>query len=251
MTKPATTAPTCRVAPLPKLTWSGHAWEATITLKAWAGFQARGGAYTSRSSKRPSTGRVRLSVEAPGGEPTQRPTAEQAAAFAHLVAHQDAMRDAALPKLLREYRRERKQRHEDGDDEEDELDLNAWLDDDDLDAPIPLVSRALPDLKQPAQLRQVMGLGIVHILATARAGVAFVGFELGCDWDDEHGAGVMLHRTRVVKVGGADMSFTAWVARKAGGKALLPTVTPDVAKPVTARTRATAKSSTRPAPRRG
>jgi hypothetical protein len=61
---------------------------------------------------------------------------------------------------------------------------------------------------------------------------------------------VILHRTRVVKVGGADMSFTAWVARKAGGKALLPTATPDVAKPVTARTRATAKSSTRPAPRR-
>ena len=45
---------------------------------------------------------------------------------------------------------------------------------------------------------------------------------------------MILHRTRVVKVGGADMSFTAWVARKAGGKALLPTVTPAIAKPATA-----------------
>lgn len=37
MTKPTTTQPTCRVAPLPKLTWSGHAWEATVTIRAWAG----------------------------------------------------------------------------------------------------------------------------------------------------------------------------------------------------------------------
>lgn len=238
MTKPPTKQPTCRVAPLPKLTWSGHAWEATVTVRAWAGFQARGGPYTSRSSRRPSTGRVRLSVAAPGGEPTQPPTREQAAAFAFLLANQDAIRDAVLPKLLREYRRARKQRIEDGDDD-DEIDFDAWLDQDDPDAPMAWVSRALPDLKTPAALREVMGLGIVHILAAARGGVAFVGLEFGCDWDDEHGAGAMLHRARVMKVGAADTSFLTWIATRAGGKPLV--AAPPAAAPLDAARRATSK----------
>ena len=56
-----------------------------------------------------------------------------------------------------------------------------------------------------------MGLASVHVLDVANAGVAYVGFELGCDWDDEHGAGVMTHKTRIVSFGGRG-SFLEWIA---------------------------------------
>ena len=42
--------------------------------------------------------------------------------------------------------------------------------------------------------------------------IAYIGFELGCVWDEEHGLGVMTHRDRVVDVGGADTAFTEWIA---------------------------------------
>jgi len=63
-----------------------------------------------------------------------------------------------------------------------------------------------------------MGLVAIHVLGVAKGGVAYVGLELGCDWDEEHGAGLMLHKARIVKVGGADTSFLEWIAERDGGK---------------------------------
>ena len=45
-------------------------------------------------------------------------------------------------------------------------------------------------------------------------GIAYVGYEFGCIWDDEHGLGVMTHKTRIIDFGGADSSFLTWIARK-------------------------------------
>jgi hypothetical protein len=54
----------------------------------------------------------------------------------------------------------------------------------------------------------------------AKAGHAYVGLELGCTWDEEHGAGVLLHKGRVVEVGQADTSFDDHAAVKDGGTRL-------------------------------
>jgi len=40
---------------------------------------------------------------------------------------------------------------------------------------------------------------------------AYTGFELGCDWDEEHGIGVMMHKKRVVVIGQVYISFNPWV----------------------------------------
>lgn len=56
-------------------------------------------------------------------------------------------------------------------------------------------------LVEPTDLAKVMGLHDVHVLATAKDGFAYIGFEFGCNWDDEHGFGVMTHTDRVVAVG--------------------------------------------------
>ena len=48
---------------------------------------------------------------------------------------------------------------------------------------------SLPPIKDKDDLRRLVGLGIVHVLDTAKAGHAYVGFEMGCTWDEEHGLG--------------------------------------------------------------
>ena len=49
---------------------------------SWAGFQARGGPYTSRSSGRPSKGNVSVFVTAPAGDDDRvPPSKDQAAAY--------------------------------------------------------------------------------------------------------------------------------------------------------------------------
>jgi hypothetical protein len=68
-------------------------------------------------------------------------------------------------------------------------------------------------VSEPNDLRPFVGLCIVHVLNVARNGVAYVGFEFGCAWDHEHGAGVMTHLGRVIATGEADCSFDEWIAR--------------------------------------
>jgi uncharacterized protein DUF6985 len=42
----------------------------------------------------------------------------------------------------------------------------------------------------------------------------YLGFEVGCTWDREHGIGVMMHGTDIVEIGGGDVSLDEWVAEK-------------------------------------
>jgi len=48
-------------------------------------------------------------------------------------------------------------------------------------------------------------------------GNAYIGFELGCTWDEEHGAGVMTYKERVVEIGQAGTSFSSWAAYNDNG----------------------------------
>jgi hypothetical protein len=85
-----------------------------------------------------------------------------------------------------------------------------------------LAAEEMPPIDRPEQLRALLGLSVVHVLKAAKGGAAYVGFEFGCTWEEEHGLGVMTHRGRVVeiplmggaKVGHADVSFEEWIAEE-------------------------------------
>ena len=62
-------------------------------------------------------------------------------------------------------------------------------------------------LVNPEQLRELIGLSVVHVLAEGKDGVPYIGFQFGCTWDGEHGLGVMTHQGQVVAVGTADAAF--------------------------------------------
>lgn len=51
-------------------------------------------------------------------------------------------------------------------------------------------------------------------MSRCKDGYAYVGYEFGCTWDEEHGLGFMTYKDRIVDFGGADSAFLTWVARK-------------------------------------
>jgi hypothetical protein len=190
-----------KIKPFPPLTDNGD-WSGNDVLTSWAGFQSRGGSYTSRNSRRPSTGKVEVYVLGlPRGDDdddgTPPPAAEQVAGYRHLKENQDKVRDAVVAAVFDEYPRIRTA-YAIGDEEEDE--------------------RCVPGTKDKRELRRLIGMGIVHVLDRAKAGHAYVGFEMGCTWDEEHGLGVLTHKGRVVEVGQADTAFDTNAAKTDGGK---------------------------------
>src|SRR5262249_46796113 len=162
--------------PLPTLTWNGYSWSARVRLPSWAGFQSRGGSYGSIDSHEPSTGTVELSV---GGEQANQsvpPSPEMAAAFGYLTEHEAEVAQVVIAAVADEARR---------------LLDNGLVEDRHFQRSLKRAARGGGDL------RKVVGLNAVHILGTSHDGVAYVGFELGCDWEEEHGLGVLTHRNRI------------------------------------------------------
>ncbi len=185
-------------APFPPLRWDGEVftWCGEVRLPSWAGFQDRSGPYASIGARRPSDGIASLFVIAPDDESEDErtpPSSEQAAAFRYLMANETAVA-AAVGRAIVEYYPEARRRHLE----------NLYSD----------KSTPLPDVADPGGLRPLLGLSCVHVLTVAHDGSAYIGFEFGCAWDDEHGLGVMTHRGRVINTGQADFAFTEWVAEE-------------------------------------
>jgi hypothetical protein len=178
------------IPPFPTLTWDTYGWAGEFCLPSWAGFQSRRGSYASVSDAAPSDGTALLTVDA---EAKAQPTSEQIAAFQHLLDNEASVAKAVAHALLDYYPGQRK----------------AFLDAYDVEE-----SEELPEVADLAGLRSIVGLGSIHVLSLARDGLACIGFEFGCTWDSEHGAGVMTHRGRVIATGQADSSFVEWIAEE-------------------------------------
>jgi hypothetical protein len=188
--------------PFPALAMKLDEWEGTDILPAWAGTQSRQGAYTSRSDGKPSDGTVSLEVPRLGDtdDANPRPPApEFVAAYQHFKENGQTIKETVLAALLVQY-----------------VPLRArWLENDP-----DLTDEDLPVIDSIDQMKDHVGLGIVHLLPVAKHGMAYIGLELGCTWDEEHGAGVLLHGSRVVAVGAGDEAFNEHPCLVDGGEDL-------------------------------
>lgn len=182
---------TLSVPPFPPLKWDDYFWVGEIVLPSWAGFQTRRGPYASVSSSESSNGSVRLTVTPLDDRSRSHPTQEQLTAFRYLMDHESEVAEAVGRALIEYYPGEKDT-------------YFAAYDDDALE---------LPDVADREDLRPLIGLSNIHILSVAHSGAAYIGFEFGCVWDDEHGAGVMTHLGRAISTGQADVSFMAWIAK--------------------------------------
>lgn len=77
--------------------------------------------------------------------------------------------------------------------------------------PDELADVGLPRVTKPERLLQLLDLTHADVHACSTGGVAYVGLQFHCSWEKEHGLGVLLHRARIVEIGGADTAFLWWV----------------------------------------
>lgn len=171
-----------RFPPFPPLTWDGDFWTGKVKLPSWRGFQNRQGPYTSARTSRRSTGLTAVYVVPKDDEERVPPTVEQGKAFQFLVDHEPKIQAAVVAAIFQRYPEIRE----------------SYGDDDGPEMPL---------LTHPQQLQSMIGLGTVHVLNVKYANAAYVGFELGCNWDEEHGLGVLTHKQRIVALGEADTAF--------------------------------------------
>jgi hypothetical protein len=183
---------TIEIPPFPRLQWDDYFWTGEVVLPSWAGFQSRRGPYGALSSRAESDGSARLTVRPKDEDTRTPPSPEQNQAFRFLLDNEKVVADSVLRAIFAEYPALR--------------DSYGY---DDYEA-----AELMPEIERAEQLRPLVGLSNVHVLNVAKHGIAYIGFEFGCKWDEEHGLGVTTHRDRVVEVGNADTSFLACIAER-------------------------------------
>lgn len=71
-----------------------------------------------------------------------------------------------------------------------------------------------PDITSIDDFKKVIGITTIHFLPVSREGIAYTGYSFSCNWDEEHGLGIITHKERIIEIGGADTAFLEWVAEK-------------------------------------
>lgn len=172
--------------PLPRLTMTLSEWEGTDALTTWRVLARK---------ERPA-GTFSLTIPRAENDDDANPTPpapEMVAAYGHLKAHEREVTAAVLDAFR--------------------TDLNAILAKHDL---------GMKPVKSTAKLKAMMELDALRMSTVARDGMAYLGLSFKCTWDEEHGAGVLLHGSRVVEVGDSDAARDTFAALDDGGKEIGP-----------------------------
>jgi len=164
-------------------------WTTKAMLPSWKGFQSRQSPYGMEDIAVPSDGTVQI-VFAPEGRGNQPLTDSEIYAVNWVIGHEALISKALISSLLQEYPSLQKQYGYSGKKK----------------------TKLMPDISSADELRSLMGLSSVNVHQVQKDGIPYVGFEFGCTWDEEHGLGVLMHGTRTVKIGGAEIAVLFWIA---------------------------------------
>ncbi len=166
-------------------------WVTSAVLPSWKGFQTRQGAYGAKSSSKPSDGVVRI-VFAPEGRGTEPLNDFEKFTVAWTLENEATLTQALLDSLLKSYPTLQEQ--------------YGYSDAE--------KKQYMPDVHSVDEFRDLIGLHTVHVHPLQKDGIPYVGFEIGCSWDPEHGLGILMLNTRAIDIGGADTAFLLWIAER-------------------------------------
>jgi hypothetical protein len=169
----------------------GFSWRAQTRFASWAGYLDRSGSYGGQGNSPASDGTVNI-VFAPEGRDDSPLTADELELVRWLIENEAGVSEAVKTAVFREYPRLVAEYGYTADE-------GAVL---------------MPAIAGPNDLGALIGLYAVNVHQIRNGKVPYLGFELGCTWDDEHGLGVLTHGTRVIEVGGADTAFLLWMAER-------------------------------------
>lgn len=174
-----------------KLDEDGFCWVARAKLASWRGYFDRSGSYGGPGPDAVSDGTVEL-VFAPEGRDTSPLTAAELALVEWALANERAVSDAARAAICAEYPTLRE--------------FYGYSPEE--------AAAYMPDIASADDLRTLIGLYAFNVHPIGKDGVPYIGLELGCTWDDEHGLGVLMHGTRCVEVGGSDTARLLWMVEQ-------------------------------------
>ncbi|WP_455717076.1 DUF6985 domain-containing protein [Anaerosporobacter sp.] len=72
----------------------------------------------------------------------------------------------------------------------------------------------MPNVDNIQEFKEIMEPKRIYILDIEKDWMAYLGFHFKCTWDEEHDYGILIHKERVVKMGGADVAFLSWIAEE-------------------------------------
>lgn len=113
-------------------------------------------------------------------------------AYEYILNHQSELLENILLSLLSEY---------------SNMQDEYGYDDDEID-------KYMPSVNSINDFSKLMLPKRIYILDIEKDNLSYIGFSFSCSWDDEHGYGVMMHKNRVVKMGGEEIAFLSWVAEE-------------------------------------
>jgi hypothetical protein len=177
----------------PDFKWQEYFWVTSARLPAWAGYQIRNGPYGSAAPVGRTDGTMQI-LFAPEGRGDEPLSDHEVSLVKWVIDNQDAIHDATLKKLFEEYSSMR----------ERALD---WFGKDEA-------KKSLPEIRFPNQLKDIVGISSINVHRIEQDGRPFIGVELGCTWDAEHGVGILLHGDKPLEMGGADTAILLWRAKK-------------------------------------
>jgi hypothetical protein len=149
----------------------------TIQLPAFAGMQITNGPYGKVSASGPSTGETHA-VAAKKMNPD-----EFRKVVRWVIDHDSQIRSLLFPALVKQYW------------EMPDLVIECLV----AENPDEIV----PEIKNAEELAPLCGLVALHVGGMSANGEPRFGIELGCNWEEEHGAGVRFLGLKVVKAGAA------------------------------------------------
>jgi len=175
---------TSQVPLFPAFAPSGHSWITSAHLAAWSGFGPRA-AFNNDLIE---------IVFAPEGWNGAALTDRECGLVRWFIDSQAAVHDVMLERLFDEYPSIRGQlRGYFGKEERKEI---------------------LPKIREPMQLKKLTGFPAIYVHQVEKDGKPFIGVQLRCTWDEEHGVGILLHGTEVLVIGGGDTARTLWIAKR-------------------------------------
>jgi hypothetical protein len=165
-------------------------WVARCKLPSWVGYLDRSGPYGSAGACTQSDGAVDI-VFAPEGRDTSPLTDPERALAQWFVDRERSVSDMVKAAIIQNYSR-LQQAYSHGVEGADHM----------------------PEILSPKDLERLVGLYAVNVHQIEKDATPYLGFELGCTWDEEHGLGVLMHGLRVIEVGGADTAILLWLAER-------------------------------------
>jgi hypothetical protein len=176
----------------PTFQWNEFFWEADVNLPDWSGFQERNGPYGAISSDEPSNGNIKL-VFAPEGRGEEALNSAEMELINWFISNQSQVIESISSTLFSNYEAIKDSCIEECGEE---------------------MAEYFPEVKDVSDIKNVVGIVSVNIHKVSKDNIPYIGVEMGCNWEEEHGMGFLLHGNKIVEAGGADTAILLWMAEK-------------------------------------